>query len=289
MNIIYYSKTGEFSKPISKSCNQTIIAIDSQLISTHQITLPKMNAAKARKAIPFALEPELLDEIDMLAFFPKKSSQPNQWDVLVIAQEILDTLARKLQQAQCHVTAIVPDFMLLPVKENATYITQENLITYRYGNLQGGCLTQDLFHPLFDNTTKLTPEDTSYHPANTISLLSNPHDLIKYMRPWRIPAVVALITLALSTTQVVMNNERLAKQLKTHKTHNEQQFRTLFPDIKRIVNMRVQTKQRLAFAIKQKSAYTHDFLTQLSKHARTNTQASKAIFKQKKLTISPLK
>ncbi|WP_201342007.1 hypothetical protein [Abyssogena phaseoliformis symbiont] len=55
-----------------------------------------MSSAKARKAIPFALEPELLDDVDSLAFFPKKSSHPNQWAVLVINKNILDTLVEKL-------------------------------------------------------------------------------------------------------------------------------------------------------------------------------------------------
>ncbi len=290
MNIIYYSKAQVFSKPISKACVQTVIAIDSQLVSTHQVTLPKMSATKARKAIPFALESELLDDIDTLVFFSKKSLQPNQWDVLVVAQEVLNTLTEKLQQAQCQVIAIVPDFILLPVAENTTYIVQENLTTYRCDNFQGGCLTQNLFHSLFDNATELTPTGRRYYPANNINLLSNnTHNLMKYARPWRISAVVTLITLALSTTQVVMSNERLTKQLKAQKSNNEQQFRSLFPDIKRIINMRVQAKQRLASATKQKSAYTQDFLTQLSKQVRGNTQASKVIFKQKKLTMHLLK
>ncbi|MBW5291271.1 MAG: hypothetical protein Rsou_1346 [Candidatus Ruthia sp. Asou_11_S2] len=63
----------------------------------------------------------------------------------------------------------------------------------------------------------------------------------------------------------------------------------LFPNIKRIVNMRVQAKQRLSIAIKQKSAYSHDFLTELSKQSHSNTQAANVIFNNQKLTIQTLK
>ncbi|MBA5248041.1 MAG: hypothetical protein FE834_00670 [Gammaproteobacteria bacterium] len=289
MNIIHYTKTGTFSKPLPTTGAQTIIAIDSQLISTHQVTLPKMNTNKAHKAIPFALEPELLDDINTLAFFPKKSPIANQWNVLVIAQSVLDTLTEKLQQAQCQALAIVPDFMLLPIKENTAYLNNDTLITYRYDNFQGGCLPQNLFHQLFDDTTECTPENTHYQPKNTINLLvSNVRNLLKYLRPWRIPAIIALTTLALSTTQILISNNHLSKQLEAQKSGNEQQFRSLFPDIKRIVNIPVQAKQKLASATKQKSAYNEDFLTQLSKQTRT-TRTTKITFKQKKLTLSPSK
>lgn len=290
MNIIHYSKAGTFSKPLSNAGAKTIIAIDSQLTSTHQVTLPKMNSNKAQKAIPFALEPELLDDINTLAFFPKKSSVANQWNVLVIAQSVLDTLAEKLQQAHCQALAIVPDFMLLPIKENTAYLNNEQLITYRYDNFQGGCLPQNLFHQLFDDTTECTPEKTHYQPKNTINLLvSDARNLLKYLRPWRIPAVIALTTLALSTTQILISNHHLSKQLEAQKSGNQQQFRLLFPGIKRIVNIPVQAKQKLTHATQQKSAYTNDFLTQLSKHPRTTTRTKKITFKQNKLTLSPSK
>lgn len=53
--------------------------------------------------------------------------------------------------------------------------------------------------------------------------------------------------------------------------------------------MRVQAKQRLSIAIKQKSAYSHDFLTELSKQSHSNTQAANVIFNNQKLTIQTLK
>lgn len=212
MNIIYYSKTKKNSKQISKSCENTIIALDSQSISTHQIILPKMSNVKARKAIPFALEPELLDDIDSFAFFPKKSSQPNQWDVLVVNKDVLDALVETLQQAQCNNVTVLSDFMLLPFDEKSTtYIEHEGIITYRNGKFQGWYIAKDIFHQLFNKSFQLMASDIIYNPANSINLLAGnlQSDLIKYLQPWRIPALVALIALTLSTAQVIMNNHHL--------------------------------------------------------------------------------
>ena len=88
MNIIHYSRSGEFSTPLSREGKNTVIAIDSSLISTHQITLPKMSSAKAYKAIPFALESQLLDDINLLKFFPIQQEKSTTWEVLVISKKM---------------------------------------------------------------------------------------------------------------------------------------------------------------------------------------------------------
>ena len=73
MNIVHYSINGEFSEEILVNAKDVVIAIDSRFISVHQVTLPKMSNSKAIKAIPFALESQLLDEIESLKFTSLKS------------------------------------------------------------------------------------------------------------------------------------------------------------------------------------------------------------------------
>ena len=64
-----------------------------------------------------------------------------------------------------------------------------------------------------------------------------------------------------------------------------QQFRQLFPDIKRIVDMRVQAGQRLDAAKQQKSKYNDDLLTQLSASSKSNMQAVRLVFKNQTLVV----
>ena len=93
-----------------------------------------MSNAKANKAIPFALENQLLDDIDLLQFFPIKSIQANTWSVVVIATEIIHKIEQELQQAKCKPVAIVPDFLLLPF--NCIYISCYSATINHYSPLR---------------------------------------------------------------------------------------------------------------------------------------------------------
>ena len=75
MNIVHFNKNGEFSEETLGNAKDIVIAINSQNISVHEVTLPKMSNAKAIKAIPYALESRLLDDIDTLEFISIKSSK----------------------------------------------------------------------------------------------------------------------------------------------------------------------------------------------------------------------
>jgi len=288
MNIIHYSHTGEFSDQITTSCKDLVIALDSQLISTHQVTLPKMSSAKAKKAIPFALESRLLDDVNTLEFFSFKHSDANIWDVFVIAQQVLTDLKQKLQHAKCEPIAVLPDFMLLAFKQGKiTHIENDGKVTYRSGKLQGGILNTELFHQMFDKTDQITQSQFIFEsPAHVNFVTANLQaDWQKYIQPWKIPAVAALIVLILSSVQTLTNNNQLDALLSQQTIKNEQKFRQIFPDIKRIVDMRVQAGQRLDKAKQQKSKYNDDLLTQLSINSKSNTQAMRLVFKNQTLVV----
>ena len=116
MNIIHYSKIGEFSQEILENTKDVVIAIDSHSFSAHSVTLPRMSHSKAVKAIPFALESQLLDDVDLLKFVITKSLIQNTWDVLVISKEILKEIEKKLLKVKCRPVAILPNFILLPFR-----------------------------------------------------------------------------------------------------------------------------------------------------------------------------
>ena len=292
MNIIHYSKSGEFSTPISQESKDVVIAIDSSLISTHQITLPRMSNAKANKAMPFALEPQLLDDINTLKFFPIKQKNSNTWDVFVITKNILDELNQKLENFNCEAATVLPDFMLLPFNENKiTFFESNDTVTFRNDNLQGGSLPLDIFNTLYSNKDQLTNSNFSFDPTNKFSLLDigNNQSWEVYSQPWKIPAAIAAAVLLFSTIQILINNSTLENQLIQLKSQNEQHFKLLFPNVKRIVNMRVQAEQKIAKSKALKIDYNDDFLNKLSSQANATTRASRVILKQGKLIIETTK
>ena len=291
MKIIVYSITGEFSEPIPESGKDIVIAIDARLLSTHQVTLPKMSNAKANKAIPFALENQLLDDIDLLQFFPIKSIQANTWNVLVIATDIIHKIEQELQQVKCKAVAIVPDFLLLPfIEGKVSYIENEGMATFRSDLYQGGCLETSVFHELFEESS-LVKSNQSFDPQSKINLHTNhfKKDAQGYFHAWRLPVAIALIAMLLASVQMWTKNNQLETQLTQQRTNNEQQFRALFPQVKRIVNIRVQSKQELAAVLEKNALYQHDLLSKLATEVFPNSKASKIVLKNQKLTVEIFK
>jgi type II secretory pathway component PulL len=98
--IINYNESTEFANlALDKSY---IIAIDSHLVSTHHIEVPKMSFSKAKKAIPFLLEDVLLDDIEALDFFLQKAAGEQYYEVIVISKNIMNVLRKKLETTVDH-------------------------------------------------------------------------------------------------------------------------------------------------------------------------------------------
>jgi len=291
MNIINYSRSGEFSTPLSREGKNTVIAIDSSLISTHQVTLPKMSSAKAHKAIPFALEPQLLDDINLLKFFPIQQSKSPTWEVLVISKKIISELSQQLDEYHIEAASIIPSFMLLPHLSNkVTYYENDGIVIYRNNYLQGGSLPVDVFNTLYQDKDQLVSSNLDANPAVKFNLFgSNNNHWKKHLAPWKIPAVLVIALFSFSFAQTLMSNNALDTQLAQLSENNEKTFRALFPEVKRLVNLRVQTEQKLTKAKVLKANYSNDLLSQLSAQSSTTAQASKVILKQGKLTIEALK
>ena len=182
--------------------------------------------------------------------------------------------------------------MLLPFNENKiTFFESNDTVTFRNDNLQGGSLPLDIFNTLYSNKDQLTNSNFSFDPTNKFSLLDigNNQSWEVYSQPWKIPAAISAAVLLFSTIQILINNSTLENQLIQLKSQNEQHFKLLFPNVKRIVNMRVQAEQKIAKSKELKIDYNDDFLNKLSSQANATTRASRVILKQGKLIIETTK
>ena len=287
MNIIHFSKKGGLSKEIPSNAKDVVIAINSQDASVHQVTLPKMSNKKAFKAIPYALEPQLLEDVDSLQFVINRSSIPSIWDVIVVSKEIVLAIDRQLLEAKCKPLAILPDFMLLPFYEGSvSYYEKDDFITFRIDVNQGGCLDSTKFHALFPDTN-LVKANFSYSSKIKVNIQTSvtQKGFSEYIDPWRIPAALALIALLIATTQIWVNNNHLNELLSQHKINNEKQFRSIFPNVKRIVNMRVQTEQGLSDLSQRQLIFQNDLLVKLSSDVFPGSKVDKIVFENQVLTL----
>ena len=94
-----------------------------------------------------------------------------------------------------------------------------------------------------------------------------------------------MIALLIASAQIWASNNQLNELLSQQKINNEKQFSSLFPKVERIVNIRVQTKQKLSDIAQQDSVYQNDLLGKLSSDILPNSKARKITFDNQILTL----
>ena len=121
-----------------------------------------------------------------------------------------------------------------------------------------------------------------WHPRHSLNLLQAGYnaqtDVAKILKPWRWAAILFGLWLAAGLTQKFIERQQLQNQLAGLQTRAEQIFRQTFPDVKRIVNPRVQLEQRLKALKGGGKDSAGDFLAML-------TSSGKVIGGQAELTL----
>ena len=276
--IIHYNESTELNDlSVDKPY---IVAIDSSLISTHSIEVPKMSFSKAKKAIPFLLEDTLLDDIETLDFFIQKTADEKCLDVIVIKKHTVDELKKKVQNAKLDVSKYIVDFMLLPSEKDKVYYSEaEQDVLFRYGDFLGGKTNQETFKQLFTDKDQIPAEKTDIKHAKNINLLNIDWALNweEKLYKWRVSIIVLLLIMLLSPIQLILDNRHLTKSIETQLNTNETYFKTLFPEVKRIVDLHAQVKQKLNTLSVKGVQSDSDLLAKIQSEIKTNTTQIKRL------------
>ena len=89
------------------------------LLTAH---LPKTSAAQLRRAVPFALEEQLIDSIDELHFAIGKQNADGNVLVAVVKKTLLQTWLEQCQRWQFEPTVVLPDFLAITAIENCWHV-----------------------------------------------------------------------------------------------------------------------------------------------------------------------
>lgn len=97
---------------------RTIVVLPASMSSLHQVNLPKLNASKARAAIPYALEEELAQSITDLHFaFDVSFYQNGSYLVAVMEKALIRNLIEALEASYLNFDAITLDWFALEKEE----------------------------------------------------------------------------------------------------------------------------------------------------------------------------
>ncbi len=288
MNIIYYNESSVFDElSYDKGC---LIAIDSNLVSTHQVELPKMSLSKAKKAIPFLLEPVLLSDIENLDFLVQKTTDELYYNVIVIDKQVMVELQEKIEQApQLEIDRCVIDFMLLPNEQGKMhYLEDEKGVLFRFGEFLGGRMEKTMFDTSISmGEYQPIPASLDVKNLRQINLLDANwlKNWEKTLRQWRIGIAVILLLVVLAPIQLIVDNYYLAEHLQQQQNANQQTFKRLFPSVKRIVDLPVQIQQKLNQSNSYQAKSNDDLLTKLTAKPSPKTAIEHLKFKQQTLTL----
>ena len=109
-----------------------------EVVTIHEVELPARTRGKALASAPYALEERLATDVDSLVFTILDWQSGHRTTVSVIEREYIETLKSEFSKFPFNVTALVPEFFLVPLHRQARY-TLARMSTGSYALRAGEC------------------------------------------------------------------------------------------------------------------------------------------------------
>lgn len=286
-----------------------------------EIELPLRSAAQIAKALPFALEDMLAEDVDRYHLSWSRPARGGRIAVAAVSRELIEASIRRFADAGLALQWAVPEPLLLPWRDGqcALLLEGDNGV-FRYGEWLGGggerdlcgllleklyasaeaqgslqlwsrlsegeavgwagqseaqqtqsvgldCMQPDISAPSIERQAldnRLSLYAGQWRAASALNLLVGAYaPQIRRrndLKPWLPAAALLLIALSAQLAgqwQLLVNQRR---QLQTVEADTQALFKQTFPDIKRLVNVKVQADQQLAALQAQSRQQTAGFL-----------------------------
>lgn len=105
-----------------------VVVVPSEEIFLTQLALPGKNRNKLLKAVPYAVEDQLVDDIEKLHFVLSNSAASGQYTVAAVDNQTLENWVKTLQAAGIRAEAMLPDVLALPADEWTIMIEPERAL-----------------------------------------------------------------------------------------------------------------------------------------------------------------
>ena len=262
------SGAGDLFDLAASADGEVIIVVPGTDVTAHAIAIAARSERQAREAAPFAVEDRLASDLDELhlALLPeeRRADTDPVRTVLVTSRALMDQWTRAVQEAGLSMTAIVPDYLLLPVQEGrASLASFEDRLLLRDGQwgaaIDAGMpgefaealIAQRDLEP--DRLALGTDELRAAMAANARAwgpiLLSGDYGTrheggAGTGLPWRSLAAAAGVLVALLIGQNVITGIGLSQQAEQIEAEAERRFRALYPEVGEVRNLRAQIRER---------------------------------------------
>lgn len=150
--IIYLQNDSVQSVLLSESCTQqintedlsqysenseVIVLLPSEQVSLTSIKLPKMNRSRLHEAIPYALEEQIIADVETMHFVPDKNPADDTYSVAIIPKEKIATIINQLKSWNVQPDIVMSSLFALPVEENTWTIFLNDMAEVRTNAFYG--------------------------------------------------------------------------------------------------------------------------------------------------------
>lgn len=140
-----------------------IVLLNSQCLHINQLQLPTQNLQKLLKAVPYAIEEFIADDIDNFHFVVAKNKHDSSTSVVGINETTLKNIIRIFQSASINIEKIIPDALCLAADSKQwVSLNYENTSYLQTDITNGILLSHDLLPYVLTNKlqdeTQTSPE-----------------------------------------------------------------------------------------------------------------------------------
>lgn len=135
--------------------HKTVVLLDNTSIHIETVHLPIKNRQKLLRAIPFALEEQLADEIDELHFVAGKIQPDDSVPVAAIRKDTLEAILDAINEAGIEPVAIIPDTLCLTANSKQwAILLHENQANLHFNTFNGSEFDRDLLPTIITSILK---------------------------------------------------------------------------------------------------------------------------------------
>ena len=130
-----------------------------------RVDIPVRGRQRLLRAVPYALEEQLSEEVDNLHFAVGMAQEDGAWPVAVISKQFMDSLTADFLEAGLDVQQVIPEILALPNNGDETSVLVENDVALvRTGNSSGFAVDSDNLGIML--AARMTDEEDALPPLH---------------------------------------------------------------------------------------------------------------------------
>ena len=130
--------------PEFPAATQTTLIVPGESVLMLNVQLPKMSRAQLVKALPYALEEQLIDEPEALHFVPGKQDVAGNVSVAVVKKQLMVAWLEQCHGLELYPKVILPDYLAVPYLTDEWHLYLDNdRVLIRKSLLKGMAIEQN--------------------------------------------------------------------------------------------------------------------------------------------------